>query len=87
MPETLFYNNALLKSATPAIESRGIIITEVINKKQLNEFINFPYRLYKGNKYYVPQLKKDIEDTLSKNKILHLSFAMRNIGLLIKRIK
>ena len=83
MPETLFYNNALLKSATPAIESRGIIITEVINKKQLNEFINFPYRLYKGNKYYVPQLKK----LKAKTKILHLSFAMRNIGLLIKRIK
>ena len=87
MPETLFYNNALLKSATPAIESRGIIITEVINKKQLNEFINFPYRLYKGNKYYVPQLKKDIEDTLSKNKNPALEFCDAKYWLAYKENK
>ena len=40
----------------------------MINKKQLKAFIDFPYHLYQGNKYYVPQLKKDIEDTFSKNK-------------------
>ena len=68
MPETVFYRDVLLKSVTSAVESRGIIIKEVSNKKQLNTFIDFPYRLYKRSKYYVPQLKKDIEDTLSKNK-------------------
>lgn len=36
-----------------------IEIREVITKKDIKEFINFPKRLYKGNPYYVPVLDMD----------------------------
>lgn len=49
-------------------EPSGIIIREVKTKKQMNAFIDLPYRLYKNNSYYVPQLKKDIKDTFNKRK-------------------
>ncbi len=34
----------------------NIIIKEVVSKSDLNKFISFPDKLYKGNKYRVPQL-------------------------------
>ena len=34
-------------------------IKEVTNKKDLKQFVNLPYELYKGNKYWVPPIKKD----------------------------
>jgi len=37
----------------------------VQNKKDLNDFINFPYKLYKGDRYWVPRLKMDIKHTMS----------------------
>ncbi len=36
-----------------------IIVREVINRRDLKKFICFPYMLYKGNKYHVPQLIKN----------------------------
>lgn len=36
-----------------------VTITQVTTKKQQKEFINFPLRLYKGNKYFVPPLYSD----------------------------
>ncbi len=45
----------------------SIEIREVTNKKQLNAFINFPNRLYKNHKYYVPLLHFDEKSTLSKD--------------------
>lgn len=56
--------------ATPATAAplNTITVKEVLDKEQLRAFIDFPYRLYKGNKYYVPQVKKDIEDTFDENK-------------------
>ena len=36
-----------------------IKIYEVVSKKDIKEFINFPKRLYKGNPYYVPVLDMD----------------------------
>jgi len=68
IPKTILYRNSFLKPGVLSVKSRSIIIKEVVNKKQLRAFIDFPYRLYKGNRYYVPQLKKDIEDTFNKNK-------------------
>jgi len=62
------FRNSFLKPVIPSVKSRSIIIKEVVNKKQFRAFIDFPYRLYQGNKYYVPQLRKDIEDTFSKSK-------------------
>lgn len=60
--------NSILNPAIPSEKSNGIAIKEVVNKKHLREFIDFPNHLYRGNKYYVPQLKRDIEDTFNKNK-------------------
>lgn len=45
-----------------------IIIKEVLNNQDLKKFINFPFRLYKGNKYWVPPLKYDEKNTLLKEK-------------------
>lgn len=66
--ETPLDGNLILNPTSLTKKSSGIIIKEVVNKNQLSKFIDFPFRLYQGNKYYVPQLKKDIEDTFSKNK-------------------
>lgn len=67
-PATIPERSPILIPGALSEKSYAITIKEVINKKQLRKFIDFPYRLYQGNKYYVPQLKKDMEDTFSKNK-------------------
>ena len=36
-----------------------IEVREVKTKKEIKEFINFPIRLYKDNKYFVPPLYMD----------------------------
>ena len=36
-----------------------IKVVEVISKKEQKEFVNFPLKLYKDNKYYVPMLYSD----------------------------
>lgn len=46
----------------------SIVIKEVFDKKQLNAFIEFPLRLYKGNPYFVPPLHFDDAGTLRKDK-------------------
>lgn len=45
-----------------------IVVKKVINRRDLKKFICFPYMLYKGNKYYVPQLIKDEMNLFNKNK-------------------
>jgi GNAT superfamily N-acetyltransferase len=45
-----------------------IAIREVTDSSQLKAFIDFPYLLYKNNKYFVPQLKSDVADTLNRKK-------------------
>ncbi|MGD8979547.1 MAG: acyl-CoA N-acyltransferase, partial [candidate division WOR-3 bacterium] len=37
-----------------------ISVVRVENDSQLKQFIDFPYQLYKGNKYWVPPLKRDV---------------------------
>lgn len=46
----------------------SITIQEVTRKNQLEAFLNFPYRLYKNNPYYVPALLFDERATLRKDK-------------------
>ncbi len=46
----------------------NIIIKEVKNKKELKKFVNFPYELYKDNKYWIPQLKRDEINLFRKEK-------------------
>ena len=45
-----------------------IIINEVMTKKDLKDFIKFPFLLYKNNKYWVPPLLNEEFKNLSKDK-------------------
>ncbi|WP_428897423.1 hypothetical protein Dip518_001212 [Parelusimicrobium proximum] len=40
---------------------------DINNKKDLNDFINIPFELYKNNPYWVGELKKDIKHLLTKD--------------------
>lgn len=46
----------------------SVTIKEVKTKKDLSDFIEFNYQLYKDDKYSVPDLKMDLEKTFDKNK-------------------
>jgi GNAT superfamily N-acetyltransferase len=46
----------------------AITVTEVTTRKQFNEFIDLPYRLYQGHPYFVPPLRFDEVATLRKDK-------------------
>jgi hypothetical protein len=45
-----------------------ITIKEVTTPKELNNFIKFPYSLYKGNPYWVPPMLLDEKKVLNKKK-------------------
>jgi hypothetical protein len=45
-----------------------ITVEEVSNKKQLVQFVRFPFKLYKECPYWVPPLTKDELETLDKTK-------------------
>lgn len=46
----------------------SIVIKKVDNKKLLKEFVEFPNKLYKGNKYYVPDLFQDEMNSFDRSK-------------------
>lgn len=46
----------------------SVTIVKVESKKQLKTFIRFNYELYKGNKYFVPELYEDTINTLRKDR-------------------
>jgi hypothetical protein len=46
----------------------SLIIREISTKKELTEFIKFPDRLYKGNKFYIPAIHTKELQTLSYDK-------------------
>ena len=46
----------------------SVIIKEVLTKKDLKIFIQFPFKIYQGNKYWVPPLIFDELKTLLKDK-------------------
>ncbi len=43
-------------------------IIEVNNKADLKEFVNFQYKLYENNKYFVPSLRKNVIKTFDTEK-------------------
>lgn len=45
-----------------------IDIVEVTTGKQLNQFVDFPHQLYKGDPNYVPEIKLAVKDLLNKKK-------------------
>lgn len=46
----------------------GILIKEVSNLRELKKFISFQYELYRENKYWVPPLRSDENNSLRKDK-------------------
>lgn len=51
-----------------------IEIRQVVSKSDLKRFIDFQYRLYRGNKYWCPQVRMDEYNTLSKKKNLAFEY-------------
>ncbi len=45
-----------------------ITIKEITTKKEMKQFVKFPFSLYKNNKYWVPPIIKDEVDSFDKNK-------------------
>ncbi len=45
-----------------------VSIEVVKTKKELNQFIDFPYKLYRGDKNYVPELRIAVKELLDKKK-------------------
>ena len=45
-----------------------VSIKKVITKRDLKKFINYPYTLYKGNKFWCPPMDLDEKNTLSRTK-------------------
>ena len=43
-------------------------IVEVRTKKQLKGFVNFQYKLYNGNKYFVPSIRANVLNTFDRDK-------------------
>lgn len=46
----------------------AVTIRQVLDRKSLKEFVDFPNKLYKGNKYFVPKLFFDEMNTLDSEK-------------------
>ena len=61
----------------------AITIKKVESNKDLKKFIHFSYKLYKGNKYYVPDLYLDLKNTLS-DKNAALEFCERQAFLAMR---
>lgn len=64
-----------------------IVIKEVKSKKDLRKFVAFPYNLYKGNKYWIPQLKKDEMSLFQKEKNPAFEFCDAKLWLAYKNEK
>ena len=43
-------------------------IKEIHTKRELKQFVDFPHRLYAGNAYWVPSMRKGELNTLDKQK-------------------
>lgn len=65
----------------------SINIIKVADKKQLEEFIDFHYDLYRGNKYNAPPLFNDEVKTLSKDKNAAFDFCEAEYFLAYKEGK
>ena len=54
--------------------TESIHIVEVKSRKELDRFIKFNYKLYKGNKYAVPELYSDMVNNFTPNGNAALEF-------------
>ncbi len=59
----------------------AIVIKEVTNDVEIRDFVNLPFNLYKGNKYWVPPMKKDEAAALLPDKNPALEFCKAKFWL------
>jgi GNAT superfamily N-acetyltransferase len=50
------------------VQLAGIEVTAVDSQKALNEFIELPYRLYRGDPHWVPPLRMAVKELLDRHK-------------------
>ena len=50
-------------------------VKKVRNRREMNDFIRFPEKLYSGFPYYVPDMESDIRDTFNPQKNAGLEFS------------
>ena len=65
----------------------NILIKEAKSKRDIKKFVAFPYKLYKGNKYWIPQLKKDEMKLFQKENNPAFDFCDVKLWLAIKNEK
>ncbi|HVM86959.1 MAG TPA: hypothetical protein VMT76_02145 [Puia sp.] len=61
-----------------------ISVREVSGSKDMDAFIAFPYRLYSGNKFYVPKLRFDEKNTLNRKRNPAFEYCEARYWLAIK---
>lgn len=54
-------------------------ISDVADKKDRQDFLRLPWKIYKGNQYWIPPLLKDVEETLDVNKNPFWKHAQREL--------
>ena len=64
-----------------------IEIKEVFTKKEMKDFVKFPFELYKDNKNWVPPLIQEELETFDKPKIPYFKPQIHIFIWLIKTIK
>ena len=62
----------------------SIIIKEVLKENELNEFIRFPERLYKGIGNYIPPVRSEEEKTFAVD--INPAFVEQTIKKLVKKL-
>lgn len=65
----------------------GVVIKEVLTKRDLKKWVDFPNKLYKKNKYYVPFLFSDEMATFTKSKNPAYEFCETKLFLAYKNNK
>jgi GNAT superfamily N-acetyltransferase len=61
-----------------------IKIKEITSKKEMKQFVKFPFSLYKNNKYWVPPIIKDEVNNFDKNKNPVFEHAKANFFIALK---
>jgi hypothetical protein len=62
----------------------SVLIKEVVSKSDLKKFIKFPFKLYSGNKFWVPPLLMDEKNNFSKEKNPAFDFCEASFWLAYK---
>lgn len=62
-----------------------VSIIRVENEEQLKQFIDFPYKLYEKNRYWVPPLKRDVYHLLNKSENPFWEHSERDLFLAFRK--